>query len=107
MAFTLRLSPDDLADIDRAAQAQGVSRAAFVTRAALEAARQRFDSIEQLARQVAEIHKAVCGGLDDERAAAVAALVQMGWTDAKAKRRVAALPDGPAEELIVNAMKEN
>ena len=39
MAFTLRLSDSELAEIDRAAQAQGVPRALFVRQASLAAAR--------------------------------------------------------------------
>ena len=107
MAFTVRMTDAELAEVDAAALTAGVSRARYVARDALAAARQLSGDTVQLARQVAEMHAVVCGGLSGERGAAVAGLVVLGWTEARAKKRVAALADATADELIAQAMKEN
>jgi hypothetical protein len=137
VAFTLRISDSELAELDLAAQNQGVSRAQFVTRAALAAARQLSTDCRELSEMVSDIHRVIVQGhsrpskhvgngsrINDlpldrpetppdgqnrswgESDVAIAGLVELGWTPAKAKRVIQSLPDGPAAGLIAKALKQ-
>lgn len=106
------IEPADRDKVRQAAEESGLSQREFCRRAILSAAGLSSD----LRGMVQEIHRRVCGAegalppADREAQDARAALVQMGWAEAQANRRVNQITSKDdtltAADIIAAALKE-
>lgn len=95
-AILVHVQESERAEIATAAKALGISRKAFMRRAAVQLAQSLSGTDKDFAGMIRDIHRAVCGSgasihMTPEAQDAAAALVNLGHSKAVAEKRAAAI----------------